>query len=114
MQPLWFVPLVFIIGFRKSKIKINALPDARADVLMVCFGLNSLRDYPDYVNMNIRDKVSEIGGFLGVLMGTEFREEYDEWMEMEECRKFWKKVHVAIRRRNGRVSQRRGRTWAEP
>jgi hypothetical protein len=46
---------------------------------MDCFDLNGENN--EYANANIRVKIFEIAGFMGVSMKEKFREEYDRWEE---------------------------------
>jgi len=47
--------------------------------------------------LNIRDKIFEIAGFMGVSMKGEFRAEYKDW----KMRQGWEQVMRDIRVRNG-------------
>jgi hypothetical protein len=58
------------------------LAEERANIIMDCFDLNGENN--EYANANIRVKIFEIAGFMGVSMKEKFREEYDRWEEEME------------------------------
>ncbi|EDR03019.1 uncharacterized protein LACBIDRAFT_331986 [Laccaria bicolor S238N-H82] len=58
------------------------LSEERANIIMDCFDLNG--EGNEYANANIRVKIFEIAGFMGVSMKEKFREEYDRWEEEME------------------------------
>lgn len=68
-----------------------AFVEERADILMSCFDIEFERDNKD---TNIRTKIIEIAGFMGVWMEDEFLEEYEDWHRQE-----WEKVPATIRSR---------------
>lgn len=57
-------------------------PEPRANILMASFNLAGPNN--ENMNANIRDKIFEIAGFMGVSMKEEFREEYDRWEMINE------------------------------
>lgn len=87
--------MLYMFEYLLELTKYYNSTEERADILLRCFGLD---EFYDLKKLNIRDKISEIAGFMGVWMKGEFMREYDEWERTQE----WEQVMHDIRVGNWR------------